>query len=69
MDGVFAIDILKEHLLQFTNAVEGDEDYAVGYARTLVDLASSGGYLDCFVTYNEYRLRSVSAPCPASQLS
>lgn len=56
--GVFAVDIRRDVLLQFTNAVDPDEECALGYAHLLVDLASAAGALECYVTYNEYLLRS-----------
>ena len=58
MEGVFAIDITKESLLRFTNAVEEDEENSLQYARFVVDLASAMGALDGFVIYNEFRLRA-----------
>lgn len=60
--GVFAIDITKENLLRFTNAVECEEEDGLVYAQCLLDLAASAGALECYVTYNEYLLRQVS-PC------
>lgn len=55
--GVFAVDIPKDLLCRFTNAVDEDEGNRLAYARTLVDLASQAGALGCYVVYNEYRLR------------
>jgi hypothetical protein len=57
--GVFAVDILKESLLRFTNAREAEEEDSLVYAQCLVDLAAAGGALECYVTYNEYLLRQV----------
>jgi hypothetical protein len=59
--GVFAVDILKENLLRFTNAVEQEEEDSLVYAQCLVDLAAAGGFLDCYVIYNEYLLRQVAS--------
>lgn len=55
--GVFAIDIRKEDLLRFTNACEAEEEDSLLYAQFVVELAAAAGALDCYVTYNEYRLR------------
>lgn len=65
--GVFAIDFPKAALLQFTNAVEESDEYSVQHAHMLVDLASARDCLSCYVTHNEYLLRSVRAlPARAS---
>jgi hypothetical protein len=55
--GVFAVDIRKEDLLRFTNACEAEEEDSLLYAQFVVELAAAAGALDCYVTYNEYRLR------------
>lgn len=55
--GIFAIDIAREDLLRFTNALENDDDESLVYARFLVDLAASSGALSCYVAYNEYLMR------------
>lgn len=59
--GVYAIDIRKEALLRFTNAAEESEEESLRYACCLLDLASSAGALDFYVTHNEYLLRTVRA--------
>jgi hypothetical protein len=55
--GVFAIDIRKQDLIRFTNACEAEEEDSLVYARFVVDFAAASGALDCYVTFNEYRLR------------
>ena len=60
MDGVFFVDIPKETLMRFTNAVDESEDDALNYAHFIVDIASAAGALDCYVVHNEYAMRSVS---------
>ncbi len=55
--GVFAVDIRKQDLMRFTNAVESKEEDSLFYARCMVDLASSAGALSCYVAHNEYLLR------------
>lgn len=64
--GVFAVDILKENLLRFTNAREAEEEDGLVYAQCLIDLAAAGGALECYVTYNEYLLRQVRRSCLSS---
>ena len=56
--GVFAVDIQKEDLLRFANSGESDQEFGLGYAQFLVDLAAAAGALDCYVAYNEYLLRN-----------
>jgi hypothetical protein len=58
--GVYAVDIRKDVLLRFTNAVDADEEDSLRYACCLLDLASSAGALDFYVVHNEYLLRTVS---------
>jgi hypothetical protein len=60
MSNVYAIDIPHEVLFRFTNAVEGDHDDNMAYARILVDFASAAGALSFYVTHNERLLRVVS---------
>lgn len=60
MSNVYAIDIPNEVLFQFTNAVEGDVEDNVAYARVLVDFASAAGALSFYVNHNERLLRVVS---------
>jgi len=59
--GVYAVDIRKEVLLRFTNAVDASEEESLRYACCLLDLASSAGALDFYVVHNEYLLRAVRA--------
>lgn len=56
--GVFAIDLRKEDLLRFTNAVEEEEEDGLLYAQFVVELAAAAGALQCYVTYNEFLLRN-----------
>lgn len=56
--GVFAIDLRKEDLLRFTNAVEEEEEDGLLYAQFIVELAAAAGALQCYVTYNEFLLRN-----------
>lgn len=56
--GVFAIDLRKEDLLRFTNAIEEEEEDGLLYAQFVVELAAAAGALQCYVTYNEYLLRN-----------
>lgn len=63
MSNVYAIDIPHDVLFQFTNAVEGDSEDNLAYARVLVDFASAAGALSFYVTHNERLLRVVSLLC------
>lgn len=56
--GVFAIDLRKEDLLRFTNALEQEEEDSLQYAQFVVELAAAAGALQCYVTYNEFLLRN-----------
>jgi hypothetical protein len=56
--GVYAVDIRKDVLFRFTNAVSPDEEENARHACCLLDLASAAGALDFYVTHNEYLLRS-----------
>ena len=56
--GVFALDVRKDDLLRFTNAVEEDDEHALVYAQFVVELAAAAGALRCYVSYNEYLLRN-----------
>jgi hypothetical protein len=58
--GVYAIDVPKEVLMRFTNAVGASEEDNLRYACCLLDVASSAGALDFYVMHNEYMLRAVS---------
>jgi hypothetical protein len=55
--GVFAVDLRKEDLLRFTNAMEEEEEDSLIWAQFLTELAAAAGALQCYVTYNEYLLR------------
>lgn len=55
--GVFAVDIAKEDLLRFTNAVETEEADSLVYAQCIMDLAASAGALKLYIIHNEYLLR------------
>jgi len=66
--GVYAVDIRKEVLLRFTNAVDASEEESLRYACCLLDLASSAGALDFYVVHNEYLLRAVRALWPSAPL-
>jgi len=56
--GVYAVDVRKDVLLRFTNAAGADEEESLRLACCLLDLASSAGALDFYVTHNEYLLRA-----------
>ena len=56
--GVFAVDLRKEDLLRFTNAVEEEEEDGLVYAQFVVELAAAAGALKCYVVYNEFLLRN-----------
>ncbi len=55
--GVFAVDIAKEDLLRFTNAVEAEEADSLVYAQCILDIAASAGALSLYIVHNEYLLR------------
>lgn len=56
--GVQCVDIPRDVLHRFTNAVEDDMEDCDNYARFIVDTASMAGSLKLYTVFNEYRTRT-----------